>query len=240
MPPKLSLAILAGLFSLWTLPAFAESPLAATPLAVNQRVDPGEVLRASELINRARQVLSGCDHAALSASHASAPDARTTRSFTSTRNAEPRAPQRPQMRADARLAQAAFAHAASMAERGYFSHTGLDGRTAGARVADTGYRWGAVGENLAAGHRTIDEAVAGWILSPSHCAVLLDARFSEFGIARVESPDPSDRYRVYWALVVAQPRVASVASLDQRAVNAARKASTEISSGNTAGAATPG
>ena len=56
----------------------------------------------------------------------------------------------------------------------------------------------------AAGCALVD-ALRGWIRSEGHCRNLLDERYSEFGLARVVSERPGDRYRVYWTLVLGRP-----------------------------------
>mgnify|MGYP001766169366 CR=1 FL=1 len=47
-----------------------------------------------------------------------------------------------------------------MADQGFFDHVGPDGRRAAQRADAAGYRWSVIGENLAAGHATLD-AVSG-------------------------------------------------------------------------------
>ena len=123
--------------------------------------------------------------------------------MTSTGSHESDAP--PPLRAplawNAKLAAAAQQHARAMADQGFFDHVGPDGRRAAQRVDATGYRWTVIGENLAAGHATLEAALAGWLKSDGHCRNLLDTRFAEFGLARVEGHRPDDRFRVYWAIV---------------------------------------
>ncbi len=160
------------------LPAFAADP------------DPAE---AAQLINEVRQRIAGCG-AML----------RTSIGAGSGGNVSA-APNRPALSWNPRLAAAAEQHARSMAENAFFDHTGLDGSRVGSRTDAAGYRWRAVGENLAAGQRTLADAVQGWLLSEGHCRNLLDERFADFGLARVVSQRPDDRYRVYWALVLARP-----------------------------------
>jgi hypothetical protein len=116
------------------------------------------------------------------------------------------APERPPLRWNPLLAQAAARHAGAMARTRLFDHVGPDGTTVRERVSATGYRWQLIGENLAAGHVDLDEAVAGWMSSHSHCAALLDPRYTEFGLARIESDSPNDAYGVYWTLVLGRPR----------------------------------
>lgn len=114
--------------------------------------------------------------------------------------------ERPPLRWNPLLAQAAARHSGAMARTRLFDHVGPDGTTVRERVSATGYRWQLIGENLAAGHADLDEAVAGWMASRSHCAALLDARYTEFGLARIESDSPNDAYGVYWTLVLGRPR----------------------------------
>ncbi|MFN9774312.1 MAG: CAP domain-containing protein [Burkholderiales bacterium] len=116
------------------------------------------------------------------------------------------APERSRLRWNPLLAQAAARHSGAMARTRLFDHVGPDGTTVRERVSATGYRWQLIGENLAAGHADLDEAVAGWMASRSHCAALLDARYTEFGLARIESDSPNDAYGVYWTLVLGRPR----------------------------------
>jgi hypothetical protein len=114
--------------------------------------------------------------------------------------------ERPRLRWNPLLAQAAARHAGAMARSRLFDHVGPDGSTVRERVSATGYRWQLIGENLAAGHADLDEAVAGWLESRSHCAALLDPRYTEFGLARIESDSPNDAYGIYWTLVLGRPR----------------------------------
>ena len=89
---------------------------------------------------------------------------------------------------NAALDQAALAHSSEMAALRYFSHQGKDGSDAGARAKRAGYSWQHIGENIASGMRTPDEAVAGWVASPGHCANLMDPSFTELGSAYSMSP----------------------------------------------------
>jgi len=94
------------------------------------------------------------------------------------------------------LERAALDHSKDMAAHNYMDHTGRDGSTPAERITHAGYKWRMVGENLASGVMTPEEAVAGWLQSPHHCANLMTARFSEMGIAFAVNPN-SDA-GVYW------------------------------------------
>jgi len=105
---------------------------------------------------------------------------------------------------NALLAEISLRHAADMAKNSYFSHTGLDGSTPAARVTRNGYKYRATGENIAAGQTTPEEAVAGWIKSPPHCENLMNAVFTEMGVAY--SVNRASEMGVYWAQTFGTPR----------------------------------
>jgi uncharacterized protein YkwD len=111
----------------------------------------------------------------------------------------------PPLRWNALLAQAAQDHSGDMAEQRYFSHQDKAGRSVAARASAAGYRWRTVGENIAAGQNSAEEAVAGWIDSPGHCANIMDPRFTEMGLAFAISGNPATG-RVYWTQVLGAPR----------------------------------
>jgi uncharacterized protein YkwD len=93
------------------------------------------------------------------------------------------------------LNAAATKHSADMANRGYFDHTGLDGRDPSDRAAAEGYSSG-VGENIAAGYDSVADVMAGWIDSPGHYANLINTDYRVVGFGRVSVP--SSPYGVYW------------------------------------------
>lgn len=103
------------------------------------------------------------------------------------------------------LAAAALAHSRDMATHRHFAHTGTDGSVVGRRAERAGYRWRLIGENIAAGHTSARETVAGWIESPGHCANLMNPTFTEMGagydIRRARMPGYA-----YWTQVFGLPR----------------------------------
>jgi len=104
-----------------------------------------------------------------------------------------------------RLTQAAAGHSQDMAANNYFSHTSLDGRMLADRVNATGYTWGVLGENIAAGQPTVDSVVSAWMASPGHCANIMRPHFSEMGLACVPGA-PGDTYSTYWTMDLGRPR----------------------------------
>ncbi|UYQ92798.1 CAP domain-containing protein [Chitinophaga horti] len=84
-----------------------------------------------------------------------------------------------------KLEQAAYLHAKEMRDSSYFSHTGANGSNAGQRITNVGYKWAAYGENLALGILSEQQVMAGWLNSPTHCQVIMNARYKEMGVALV-------------------------------------------------------
>jgi uncharacterized protein YkwD len=101
---------------------------------------------------------------------------------------------------DDALGAAALAHSRDMAARRHFAHQGSDGSEVATRATRAGYSWKLIGENIAAGQPTAQEAVDGWIESPGHCANLMNPAFTGMGagyaISRAKMPG-----FVYWTQV---------------------------------------
>ena len=105
---------------------------------------------------------------------------------------------------NASLEHVAQQYARDMATYGYMAHTGRDGSSPAQRITRSGYRWRAVGENLASGIMKPEDAVAGWLHSTEHCANLMDPAFRQMGLAyAVNSRSDAG---VYWALEFGTPR----------------------------------
>lgn len=105
---------------------------------------------------------------------------------------------------NAQLARAALAHSRNMAERNYFSHRGGDGHYADVRAKREGYNWQQIGENIAAGQGSAQQAVSGWLASPGHCANIMNPHFTEMGAAYVVNP--KSEVAIYWTQVFGRPR----------------------------------
>jgi uncharacterized protein YkwD len=94
---------------------------------------------------------------------------------------------------DVRLADSARGHSEDMAARGYFSHVTPEGGTFDQRIRAAGYpNPGA--ETIAAGYGTPAAAVAGWMGSSGHRAILLSTTQRHIGLG-IASGGP---YGVYW------------------------------------------
>jgi len=103
---------------------------------------------------------------------------------------------------DRRLAAAAHAHSADMVQRGFFAHESPDGRQVWDRAVAAGYAYRKVAENIAAGQRSAEEVVRGWMESPGHRANILDGDLTQIGVGRAEGGS----YGVYWTQVFGTPR----------------------------------
>lgn len=98
--------------------------------------------------------------------------------------------------ADATLNRAAEVQARAVAEAGSLSH----GQFA-SRMSSFGIK-GTSAENLVAGSKTVEQAMARWKASPGHNQNLLMPEARRIGLARALTPGAG--YEHYWAMVLAQ------------------------------------
>ena len=89
-----------------------------------------------------------------------------------------------------------------MAENNYFSHTGLDGSSAGTRITRAGYTWRSYGENIAYGYSTAERVMEGWMNSSGHRANILKNNFTDIGVGYASD----SRGRIYAVQVFGTPR----------------------------------
>lgn len=99
---------------------------------------------------------------------------------------------------------AAAAHSKDMAQRNYFSHTSPEGKSSGDRALLAGYRFSALGENIAAGQPSVNVVMAGWLASEGHCRNIMNAVFTEIAVACVSTSRPM--YPTYWTMVLGKPQ----------------------------------
>ncbi len=83
------------------------------------------------------------------------------------------------------------------------SHAGAGGSSVGTRLSGTGYRWSAVGENVAMGQASPAAVVAAWLASPRHCANIMNTAFVDVGFGFAPRADGAPTYAT---LVLARPR----------------------------------
>ena len=111
-------------------------------------------------------------------------------------------PAAPALRWQAMLGDSAQRYALELARRDRLDHIGEAGATLRTRLHEAGYVMRVAGENLAGGPETLDEALAQWLASPTHCENLMGPEFQEFGLACVAG---SGRLQRYWVLHLAAP-----------------------------------
>jgi uncharacterized protein YkwD len=101
------------------------------------------------------------------------------------------------------LETAARSQANLMAQKDSLAHN--LGVTLRERVRAAGYI-GAVGENIAGGQTSLQQAIEGWLNSPGHRATLLSDRFVEFGLAQAHTATSvKSRYGNYWCFIAGGP-----------------------------------
>ncbi|GIV32365.1 MAG: hypothetical protein KatS3mg030_667 [Saprospiraceae bacterium] len=91
----------------------------------------------------------------------------------------------PVLRFSEDLTRIAKGHADYLRKRGYITHRGRGGTRVGARASRAGYRWRAIGENIASGYNTPRAVVDSWLESPGHCRNIMDPNYTEMGVARL-------------------------------------------------------
>jgi hypothetical protein len=84
------------------------------------------------------------------------------------------------------LTAAAQAKANDMAAKSYFAHVSPDGRNSWSWFRDVGYTFSYAGENLAVDFSDSEDVERAWMNSPTHRANILDANFTEIGIATAQ------------------------------------------------------
>lgn len=104
---------------------------------------------------------------------------------------------RPALSVSPRLTRAAAGHAADMAARGFFNHTGSGGSSIGDRVRAQGYGFCFVAENIAKGQGSLDQVLSGWAASEGHNRNMLAREAREFGLVR----GPGN----LWVMVLGRP-----------------------------------
>lgn len=117
-----------------------------------------------------------------------------------------------------KLYKAAYEHSQDMTESDTFSHSGsgtasdwsgsaLNKQSSMVdRVATYGYNWSLLSENISAGTNrdTAQKAMDSWLNSPGHCRNIMNADFTEVGMAL--SSNKSANYTHYWTQKFGKPR----------------------------------
>ena len=102
---------------------------------------------------------------------------------------------------DPALMKMAEEQARAMAARDKLDHSVT--RDFSDRLHSQGYSARAAAENISAGYHTLAEAFSGWRDSPPHRKNMLLNGATRIGIAAVQAP--KSKFKVYWALIIAEP-----------------------------------
>ncbi|GAB2608009.1 hypothetical protein Aab01nite_61630 [Paractinoplanes abujensis] len=102
---------------------------------------------------------------------------------------------------ESRLHRAAQKHSDRQADQNNMSHQLPGEASMGDRVTAEGYRWGGVAENVAAGYRTPDAVMEGWMNSAGHKANILNCGYKHIGVGVAKSGDGT----LYWTQNFASP-----------------------------------
>jgi uncharacterized protein YkwD len=73
-----------------------------------------------------------------------------------------------------------------------------------ADLAGAGIGYASFLANFSAGYRTFAEAFSGWRESKVHDATMLAPRATRIGLATAQAPN--SKYKIFWTLVVVEPR----------------------------------
>ncbi len=103
---------------------------------------------------------------------------------------------------DPTLMRVAEEHARAMAKADKVSHD-IGGKGLKQRLQSVSYREAIAAENVGAGYQTLAEAFSGWRDSPPHNKNMLLPAVTKMGIGTAFVPN--SKYKVYWALVLAEP-----------------------------------
>ncbi len=114
-------------------------------------------------------------------------------------------PAAPPLRWNAQVAYAALLESEWMLRTNKFSHGWDDGKFVWHRFEMVKYDWAQADENIAAGFRTLAEAMQAWIDSPSHCKALMRGDIREVGLAVVPGAAQS-KYGSYWTMALGTAR----------------------------------
>jgi uncharacterized protein YkwD len=107
----------------------------------------------------------------------------------------------PAVELDPDLMRLAKTQAEVMAKRDKLDHGA--GKPFVQRLKASGYDAKRAAENISAGYHTLAEAFSGWRDSNPHRANMLLAGATRIGIAAVYTP--GSKYKVYWAMIIAEP-----------------------------------
>lgn len=110
------------------------------------------------------------------------------------------------------LEQAAKLKVKDMVSKDYFAHTSPEGLTPWHWFSVAGYKFAYAGENLAVGFSESSDVNQGWLNSPLHKKNIVDAHFTEIGIATMDGKR-NGRDTTYVVQLFGQPRAVKPATV---------------------------
>ncbi|HQD05795.1 MAG TPA: CAP domain-containing protein [Bacillota bacterium] len=99
---------------------------------------------------------------------------------------------------DEELRKVARAKSEDMRDRNYFAHDSPTYGSLAEMLSTFGVKYRFAGENLAAGQKTPQEVVAGWMNSDGHRENILNPRFTHLGVGYA---DGGGKYFYYWTQI---------------------------------------
>ena len=102
---------------------------------------------------------------------------------------------------DSNLSVKARIKSADMKQNNYFSHTSPTYGSPFTMMKQLGIAYQSAGENIAAGYRSPEDVVDGWMNSPGHRANILNSGFRKIGVGYVNAP--ATVYTHYWVQMFA-------------------------------------
>ncbi|WP_431802777.1 CAP domain-containing protein [Halobacillus andaensis] len=103
-----------------------------------------------------------------------------------------------------RLSDLARLKSQDMADNDYFDHTSPTYGTPFEMMDQYDFTYWSAGENIAAGQRSPEQVVEGWMNSPGHRENIMKEDFTHIGVGYVE--ESGDRYGTYWTQMFMAPR----------------------------------
>ena len=103
------------------------------------------------------------------------------------------------------LDRAAQSHADDMIRKSYFGHESPDGGTLLNRAARAGYAATALGENLAQGQSSVDDAMIWWMASEGHRQQIVNGAFTEIGVGLAYA-QTEGKFHVVWVQAFGSPK----------------------------------
>ncbi|MFC7319552.1 CAP domain-containing protein [Halobacillus campisalis] len=103
-----------------------------------------------------------------------------------------------------RLSDLARLKSQDMADNDYFDHTSPTYGSPFDMMNQYDFSYWSAGENIAAGQRSPEQVVEGWMNSPGHRENIMKEDFTHIGVGYVE--ESGDRYGTYWTQHFMTPR----------------------------------